>query len=292
MKSKEDFTGLVAVFGEILADVFPERSVPGGAPFNVARHLQVFGLRPLVISRIGNDALGAELLEEMVRLGMETAALQRDDRYPTGQVRVVLENGGHRFEILPDQAYDFIQPEPMSACLRAMPPQLAYFGTLAQRCAESRRAAQAFLRECQCPLFLDVNLRAPWYDLDTIAASLAAAHTVKLNDEELALVAAMFGWSALDEIEQARALQRTFDLEQVLATCGEKGCWLLDAQQRLHRAQPVPDTRPLVDTVGAGDAFAAVFLQGWLSGWTLQTTLQRACDYASAQCRVRGAAPQ
>lgn len=285
-------TGRVAVFGEVLADVFPEQRVLGGAPFNVARHLQVLGLQPLMISRMGDDALGAELLEEMVRLGMETSALQRDARYPTGQVRVVLENDDHRFEILPDQAYDFIQPDPLCASLRAMPPQVAYFGTLAQRGVQSRYAAQVFLRECQCPLFLDVNLRAPWYDKDTIAASLAAAHIVKLNDEELALVAAMFGWAALDEVEQARALQQAFELEQVLVTCGEKGCWVLDAQQQLHRAQPAPDTRPLVDTVGAGDAFAAVFLQGWLSGWALQTTLQRACDYASGQCRVRGAAPQ
>lgn len=285
-------TPVIALFGEVLADVFPDRSVLGGAPFNVARHLQVLGLHPVMISRIGNDTLGTTLLQEMAQLGMQTAAMQRDSTYSTGQVRVVLENGDHRFEILPDQAYDFIQPDPMCACLRTTPPQLAYFGTLAQRGAQSRFAAQVFLRECQCPLFLDINLRAPWYDRDTVTASLRAAQIVKLNDEELAVVAGMFGWPLLDEFEQASALQREFELQQVLVTCGAAGCWLLDAQQQLHRARPTSDNRPVVDTVGAGDAFAAVFMQGLLLGWALPTTLQRACDYASAQCRVRGAMPQ
>lgn len=292
MRESDNFLSLPVLFGEVLADMFPGQSVLGGAPYNVARHLQVLGFSPLLISRIGNDALADALLGEMTQRGLSTNGMQHDPVHPTGRVRVMLENNSHRFDILPEQAYDFIQPEPMRRLLRESPPQLAYFGTLAQRGAQSRFAAQVFLHECQCPLFLDVNLRAPWYDKDTIATSLAAAHTVKLNDEELAQVAAMFGWAALGEFEQARALQQAFELEQVLVTCGEKGCWLLDAQQQLHRAQPAPDTRPLVDTVGAGDAFAAVFLQGWLSGWALQTTLQRACDYASGQCRVRGAAPQ
>lgn len=284
-------TPVIALFGEVLADVFPDRSVLGGAPFNVARHLQVLGLNPIMISRIGNDALGTALLQEMVQLGMQTAAMQRDGTYPTGQVRVVLEKNGHHFDILPDQAYDFINPQETRAALTAHSPQLAYFGTLAQRGAPSRQAAQIFLQECQCPLFLDINLRAPWYDPDIVATSLRAAQIVKLNDEELAVVAGMFGWPLLDEFEQARALQREFELQQVLVTCGAAGCWLLDAQQQLHRARPTSDNRPVVDTVGAGDAFAAVFMQGLLSGWTLPDTLQRACHYASAQCRVRGAAP-
>ena len=284
-------TPVIALFGEVLADVFPDRSVLGGAPFNVARHLQVLGLNPVMISRIGNDALGTALLQEMAQLGMQTAAIQRDSTYLTSQVRVVLESSGHRFEILPDQAYDFINPQETRAALTAHAPQLAYFGTLAQRGAPSRQAAQVFLQECQCPLFLDINLRAPWYDRDIIAASLRAAQIVKLNDEELAVVAGMFGGALLDELEQARALQREFELEQVLVTCGAAGCWMLDAQRQVLRAQPAPDNRPVVDTVGAGDAFAAVFMQGLLSGWALPDTLQRACNYASAQCRVRGAAP-
>lgn len=281
----------VALFGEVLADVFPDQSVLGGAPFNVARHLQVLGSRPVMVSRIGNDALGEALLAEMASLHMETIGMQRDADHPTGQVRVMLKNDTHRFDILPDQAYDFIQTEPMRTTLRAIPPKLAYFGTLAQRNAVSREAAQNFLHECNCPVFLDINLRAPWFDTATISSALAATDIVKLNDEELATVAELLGLSALDEIAQARALQQRFKLEQVLVTCGEAGCWLLDVQQQVWKAAPLPDTSPVVDTVGAGDAFAAMFIHGLLQGSEMQATLQRACDYASAQCRIRGAAP-
>lgn len=291
MRESDNFLSLPVLFGEVLADMFPGQSVLGGAPYNVARHLQVLGFSPLLISRIGNDALADALIGEMTQRGLSTNGMQHDPVHPTGRVRVMLENNSHRFDILPEQAYDFIQPEPMRRLLRESPPQLAYFGTLAQRALQSRDAAQAFLRECQCPLFLDVNLRAPWYDQAIVAASLQAAHVVKLNGEELAVVARMFGYAGLDEIAQANALQQHFELEGIVVTCGEKGCWLLDSAQQLHFARPTADGRPVVDTVGAGDAFAAVYMQGWLSGWDVQATLQRACDYASAQCRVRGAAP-
>lgn len=281
----------MAVFGEVLADVFPEQSVLGGAPFNVARHLQMLGLHPVMISRIGNDALGNDLLTEMASLGMETSGMQSDADHPTGQVRVALENGTHRFDILPEQAYDFICPQTTRSTLANIPPKLAYFGTLAQRNAVSREAAQQFLQSCNCPVFLDINLRAPWFDTATLSNSLAMADIVKLNDEELATVAQLLNLSALDETAQVRALQQRFKLEQVLVTCGAAGCWLLDARQQLWKAAPLPDATPVVDTVGAGDAFAAMFIQGLLQGSETQTTLQRACDYASAQCRIRGAAP-
>jgi fructokinase len=285
-----DTAPVIAIFGEVLADVFPDQSVLGGAPFNVARHLQVFGLRPLMISRIGNDALGEILLQEMVQRRMETTGMQRDAVYPTGQVRVVLEDGGHRFDILPEQAYDAISAEAVTQALAKARPQLAYFGTLALRGAVSRQAALAFLQECWCQVFLDINLRAPWFDVETIDEALHAADLVKLNDEELAIVAELFGFGGLAPEAQALALQQRFGLQQILVTCGVAGSWLLDEQQQVLRAVPA-EAVPVADTVGAGDAYAAVFLQGLLAGWDAQTTLQRASDYAAAQCRVRGAAP-
>lgn len=281
---------VVAVFGEMLADVFPDRSVLGGAPFNVARHLQVFGLHPVMISRIGNDALGDALQQEMQQRGMDVCGIQRDAVHATGQVKVMLEAGSHHFDILPDQAYDYIDAEPINRVIATVPPRLAYFGTLALRSATSRQAAMSLLQSCHCPVFLDINLRAPWYGKDILVAALQQADIVKLNDDELAVVADMLGFETPDAQAQAVALQQRFALRQVLVTCGAAGSWLLDEHQQLFRAPPA-ESLQVVDTVGAGDAYAAVFIQGLLQGWEVPTILHRASQYAAAQCRVRGAAP-
>lgn len=282
---------VVALFGEVLADVFPERSVLGGAPYNVARHLQAFGLHPVLISRTGSDALRDELLGEMAGSGMDARGIQRDPDYPTGQVKVIFENGSHRFDILPDQAYDHICAEHARATIAAIKPRLAYFGTLAQRAEKSRLAAAQFLQDCDCPVFLDINLRTPWYDAATIAGSLIAADIVKLNAEELAVVSGLFGLAGLNPAAQAVALQQRFGLAQVLVTCGAAGSWLLDERQQILQTAPADPEQPVVDTVGAGDAFAAVFILGLLQQWDAPTTLHRAGEYAAAMCRVRGAAP-
>jgi fructokinase len=281
---------VVALFGEVLADVFPGMSVLGGAPFNVARHIQRFNLHPLLISRTGNDTLSALLLQEMTQLGMNISGIQRDAEFPTGQVQVIIENDGHHFDILPDQAYDHIDAAAVQQTLSAFPPQLAYFGTLALRHEKSRAAAMQFLQHCNCPVFLDINLRTPWYDSDTIKLALEAADFVKLNDEELTIVAGLFGSGSLVPRDQALSLQQHFGLRQVLVTCGERGSWLLDEKQQLLEAAPVTLAEPVVDTVGAGDAFAAVFMLGLLTGWDTATTLKHASEVAAALCRVRGAA--
>lgn len=258
---------LVALFGEVLADVFPGRSVLGGAPFNVARHLRLFGLHPLLISRIGEDALGEQLLQEMARLGLDASGFQHDPHYPTGQVRVVLENDGHRFDILPDQAYDQLCADTTRHTLAQHTPRIAYFGTLAQRSPRSKQAAQTFLQSVDCPLFLDINLRPPWVDRDILTHSLAAADIVKLNDEELTSVAGLFGFAEASPFDQAARLAQQFELRQVLVTCGAAGSWMLDESGTLLRAGSPAQKPQVVDTVGAGDAYAAVFLLGTLRGW-------------------------
>ena len=133
----------VVLFGEILVDVFPDRRVLGGAPFNVARHLQAFGLHPVLISRTGNDALRDELMAGMSDLGMDTGGVQSDPVHPTGQVLVHMDEGGHSFEILPEQAYDFIDARSADEIALASRPGLFYFGTLAQRHPVSCRALES-----------------------------------------------------------------------------------------------------------------------------------------------------
>lgn len=283
--------GTVALFGEVLADIFPDRSVLGGAPFNVARHLQAFGLHPVLISRTGNDALRGELLSSMARFGMDTLGVQCDPVHPTGQVVVHMDQGGHRFEISPTQAYDYIHAGVTRLVALSIQPQLIYFGTLAQRHNVSRRALTCLLQSAPAPRLLDINLRDPWYDEQTLKHSLRSADLVKMNREELALIARQLQLPGANAVAQAAALIEKFSLDRVLVTCGREGAWQLaaDGTETIDEGRAL--TSGIVDTVGAGDGFAAVFILGMLCGWPAGTSLQRANLFAAAVCGIRGAIP-
>lgn len=278
----------VAIFGEVLADVFPDQHVLGGAPYNVARHLQVFGVNAEIISRIGMDSIGKALMDEMMHLGLETQGIQFDTEYPTGQVKVHMQHGEHQFEILPDQAYDHINLAITHETMLAMQPNIAYFGTLAMRNIESRLAAEQFLAEANCLKFLDLNLRAPWYTQEVIEFALSKADIVKMNDEELSTVSRMLILRGSHQ-EQALALQQQFKLEQIIITCGENGSWLIDEKSQLIKSNAIEIPIEMIDTVGAGDAYSAVFMLGMLNEWDISTILDRASIFASAMCGVRGA---
>jgi len=282
----------VALFGEVLADVFPDRTVLGGAPFNVARHLRAFGLNPVLITRTGNDALREQLLGAMSRYGMETLGVQLDPVYPTGQVRVHLEDGGHRFEILDKQAYDFIHTAVARMSGLGIHPALVYFGTLAQRHETSRRALRALLARTDAPTFLDVNLRAPWYETQTIRRSLQHADIVKLNADELTELAGLFALAGDTPEGQARAMMQKFGIAAILTTCGAEGAWLVETERAAIRVAAQAENITLVDTVGAGDGFAAVFILGMLRRWKLPLTLGRAHAFAGSICGIRGAIPE
>jgi fructokinase len=284
-------TGVVALFGEVLADRFPDRSVLGGAPFNVARHLQAFGLHPVLITRTGNDELREELLASMARFEMDTLGVQCDPAHPTGQVIVRMEQGGHRFEIPPDQAYDFIHAGITRLVARSTQPELIYFGTLAQRHKISRRALNSLFRSIGAPRMLDINLREPWYDVQTLKRSLLRADLVKMNYDELASLARQLQLPGDNAAAQAAALIERFSLERVLVTCGAQGAWQLTADGTHTLAKGIAPTGGIVDTVGAGDGFAAVFILGMLRGWPASLTLSRANRFAAALCGIRGAIP-
>lgn len=278
----------VAIFGEVLVDVFPDQNVLGGAPYNVARHLQAFGVNAEIISRIGMDSLGEALMDEMMGLGLETQGIQFDTEYPTGQVKVHLQDGAHRFEILPDQAYDHINLAVTQETMLTMQADIAYFGTLALRNIESRLAAEQFLASAHCLKFLDLNLRAPWYTKEIIEFVLTQADVVKMNDDELTIIASYFAWIG-SPVQQARALQQQFKLQQIIITCGAKGSWLLNAHSQVVEPSDLANPIEVIDTVGAGDAYAAIFILGTLCGWDISTTIDRATLFAGAMCGVRGA---
>lgn len=280
----------VVLFGEILVDVFPDRTVLGGAPFNVARHLQGFGLHPVLISRIGCDTLQQRFLSSMKKFGMNIQGIQTDLTHPTGQVLVRMEKGGHSFEILPDQAYDYIDSDTARRTILEHQPELIYFGSLAQRHCVSRNALESLFKNAQAPRFLDINLRAPWFETQTLRNSLSHADFLKLNIEELRHLGNLFHLNTTGDENLATALVRNFGLKSIIVTCGDTGAWLRDEQGNLYTADSSGKIQ-VVDTVGAGDGFSAIVILGLFSNWPLGKTLLRADAFARKICEIRGAVP-
>lgn len=280
----------VLLFGEILIDRFPDRDVLGGAPLNVACHLHAFGCAPVLVSRIGQDAEGARLLQTMESAGLSTHGIQLDSVYPTGVVAVHLGAEGHRFNIVPNQAYDHIHPRLARVAALAANPKMVYFGTLAQR-ADSHRALRHMLRATSGQCFFDVNLRDPWIYGERLHWSLRHADIVKANNDELDRIAQLMNMDESGAETQARALIERYQLRGMLITCGGAGAWWLERGG--EKISIMPDKAvDVVDTVGAGDAFSAVFMFGLLRGWDMPVTLMRAQQFASAVCGIRGAIPE
>jgi len=282
----------VVFYGEVLADIFPDHSVLGGAPFNVARHLKAFGGNPILISRLGHDELSEEVLRAMLQNGMDTVGIQRDNSHPTGQVKVHMEDGTHRFEILPTQAYDFINPATARMNVLSSHPVLIYFGTLAQRNLTSKDALSSLLGSTDAVRFLDINLRPPWYDEKILRQSLGYADILKLNIDELEVMVKMFGLSAGAVQDSALQLIALFDLEQVLITCGDKGALLICKDGKVIESYLKGSAFNFVDSVGAGDGFSTICILGALHGWTMHSILERANAFAAAICGIRGAIPE
>lgn len=270
------------IFGELLFDRFPDGSeVLGGAPFNVAWNLHGLGLDPLMISRVGDDELGEGVLEAMRQQGMDTQGIQIDPEHPTGTVQISLEDGEPRFEIVDRRAYDFIEEPALPSGLK---PALLYHGSLALRHETSRESLRRLRESIQEPVFVDINLRPPWFDPDSLASMLQEATDLKLNEAELDSVAEA-GESLAERVEWLRT---RYALRRITVTRGADGASAFEEDGRRHDARP--GTRvEVVDTVGAGDAFSSVLIAGRLRGWPIGPTLERAQALAGAVVGRRGA---
>ncbi|MCL4234544.1 MAG: carbohydrate kinase [Deltaproteobacteria bacterium] len=269
------------VFGELLYDVFPDgRAVLGGAPFNVTRHLRGFGLDPLMISRVGDDERGRAALAAMRSWKMDTAGVQIDPVHPTGEVRVRLEAGQPTFEIGPDRAWDHIDSDPVRTALVGS-PGFIYHGSLALRSESSRDAFAALTEDHAVDRFLDVNLRSPWWNRDAVIALARDARWVKLNEDEATIL-----WGD-SRNETAERQLREWGCDAIVLTRGERGADVATEDGIRH----VESTRPRawVDSVGAGDAFAAVVVAGVIRGWRWPTVLPHASRFAAEVCAVSGA---
>jgi fructokinase len=275
----------IAIFGEVLFDQFPDgRQVLGGAPFNVAWHLQAFGQSPCFISRVGKDATGDTIRQAMLAWGMTVDNLACDPDYPSGTVQVTINNDEPGYEILADQAYDFITAQQLNADRQY---SIIYHGSLALRNRISEQALQNLTAHHHGKVFIDVNLRAPWWHKDAVNRWVGKAHWAKLNHDELMHL----GVRANTLQDEMRLFLAQHDLEALVVTCGSRGATAINQSGEFIEVTPETDLA-VVDTVGAGDAFAAVLLLGIRHDWPLQLTMERAQSFASALVTQRGATVQ
>jgi fructokinase len=281
--------GRIVVLGEALIDAFDDHEALGGAPFNVVRNLAALGAGPLLVSRVGVDPAGERITAQMTRLGMSLHGLQHDRDHATGRVLVELRDGQPEFRIEPDAAWDWLDSDAAIRVVGAAQPALVYFGTLSQRTACARASIHGALAASAAVRFLDLNLRSMPEQRAIAEASLHLAEILKVNEGELQ---ALFAWFApggeAAASESVFALMQRFELRRLIVTRGERGwaCYEADPRCVLEGRSPVVTVR---DTVGAGDAFAAVLLLGDLRAWPLQATLARAAEFSAAVCTLSGA---
>jgi len=278
-------TQQIAIFGEVLIDQFPDgHQVLGGAPFNVAWHLQAFGQHPCFISRVGNDAMGENIRQAMTDWGMSVENLQTDSDHPTGTVKVSINKDEPCYEILANQAYDFIAAQQLN---RTDQYSLIYHGTLALRNCVSEQALNVLKARHTGKVFVDVNLRAPWWHKESVDKWVSKADWVKLNHNELMQL--MPPQNTLQDAMRLFLTQHHLDV--LIVTCGESGAMALDNLGEFLEVAPAVNLS-IVDTVGAGDAFSAVLLLGIQQNWSLSVTMRRAQSFASALVTRRGATVQ
>ena len=205
------------IFGEVLFDHFPDgKRVLGGAPFNVAWHLQAFGQSPYFVSRVGDDAEGEEIRAAMRGWGMDSSGLQTDSERPTGKVMVSFENAEPAYDIVENCAYDAIDSGAIEASPAARDCEFLYHGSLALRGEPSRSALWQLETTGRKTVFIDVNLRSPWWQLEQVQEMLRGASWVKLNRDELDLL----GRDGSGDVLEPLAFMHEYDLRGLVVTVG------------------------------------------------------------------------
>lgn len=279
-------TAKVVCFGEMLWDLLPTGPVPGGAPMNVACQLRNLGLSSAMISAVGNDPLGQQIMEFLEKKGVDIGLVQRHPTQPTGTVLVTLDEAGiPSYEIVQPVAWDYIGLS--EAALDAVGQANAFvFGSLAARSETTLKTLEGLLEAASFPVF-DVNLRAPFYEEKTVNELLKKARLLKLNDEEIDILC---GWRAFKggQPAQMEFLKDEYHLDAVVLTRGANGAALLnDSGLYEHSGYRVQ----VADTVGSGDAFLAGFLSQWLGGASPLECLSFACATGALVASLPGGTP-
>lgn len=289
--NRTDSRPIVVGLGEILWDMLPDgHRQMGGAPANFAYHAQALGARGVVVSRVGDDDLGREILDRLGDLGLDTQFVDIDPDHPTGTVTVELDDQGKPdFTIHENVAWDHLSrsPEAMSLAERA---DAVCYGTLAQRGEATRQTVRAFLDRSRrdCLRTLDVNLRQRYYDAGVLRELLGRTDVLKLSDDELLELGRLLDIGEDEETILAEALER-YELRLIALTRGSKGSLLYAKDDRDERGAAPAD---VVDTIGAGDSFTAALVTGLLAGWPLGRINEHAARVAAYVCGQSGATPE
>lgn len=273
--------------GEILWDLLPEGKQLGGAPTNFAYHARQLGLEASIISNVGNDELGLEIIHNIKEAGI-ISFIDAIDR-PTGTVSVRLDkNGIPNYVIHEDVAWDFITPSE-SAIEFACQADAICFGTLAQRSETSYYSIQETLKtvpDAALKVF-DINMRQRFYNETIIRNSLQKANVLKLNDEEILVFADIFGISG-DEFEIMHQILENHDLKILALTKGARGSWLISQEEDSFLDTPKVK---VADTVGAGDSFTAGLVAGLLKNKPLKEIHRSAVEISAFVCTQKGGTP-
>ncbi len=285
MKFKNDS---ILCFGEVLWDRLPTGAKPGGAPLNVALHLNAIGLDASIASKVGNDKAGAELIAFLQESGVDTSLIQTDEKLPTSEVLVHLdENNNATYEICEPVAWDNITFNDELA-QKARDCGLVVYGSLASRNKTTRDTLLKLL-ETDAVKLIDVNLRKPYDKKEVLEKLLKKSDIVKLNDDELMAFA---NWQGkIDENEQDRVkwFAAQYGVEMVCVTKGDKGAILyFDQQFYEHPGFKVN----AVDTVGAGDAFLAGIVAAFLQKKEPKEAIALACATGAFVASKAGATPK
>ena len=281
---------MVVGMGEALWDVLPEGKKIGGAPANFAYHVSQFGLSSCVVSAIGDDALGHEIVENFTSKGLK----QHIDvvPYPTGTVQVEIDQAGiPQYDIKENVAWDNI---PFTESLKslALKTRAVCFGSLAQRNVVSRETINSFLdampKTEDSLVVFDVNLRQGFYNKEILCNSMSRCNILKINDEELVAVSRMFGYPGIDLQDKCWILLGKYNLKMLILTCGVNGSYVFTPGNVSF--VPTPKVE-VADTVGAGDSFTAAFIASILRGKSVSEAHHLAVSTSAYVCTQKGAMP-
>lgn len=281
---------IVVGMGEALWDVLPEGKKLGGAPANFAYHVSQFGLESRVVSAVGQDKLGAEILENFRQ--KQLYGLIETVPYPTGTVQVELDaEGVPCYDIKEGVAWDNI---PYTQALEGLASQTraVCFGSLAQRSIVSRQTIHRFLDampdDADTLRIFDINLRQGFYTKEILCDSFRRCNILKINDEELVTVSRMFGYPGIDLQDKCWILLAKYDLKMLILTCGVNGSYVFTPGHISFVETPKVQ---VADTVGAGDSFTAAFVAATLRGLPVPEAHRLAVDTSAYVCTQQGAMP-
>ncbi|MDJ1466582.1 carbohydrate kinase family protein [Xanthocytophaga flava] len=278
---------LIVCFGEILWDVLPTSKQPGGAPMNVAADLRNFGVNAQLISRVGNDELGNELIDFLKQKGIPTELVQTGQSHLTGVAKANVSDANEvTYKIVQPVAWDYIQ---LTQSMEQTVKQSNFFvyGSLVARSQQSHETLLSLLKIAPHKVF-DVNLRAPHYTRELVEDLLHQAHIAKLNEHELAELAAWYGNSTNLHVTM-QTLQDRYSLDTVCVTLGAQGAALLNKDGFFQQSGFIVEVK---DTIGSGDAFLAAFLYKTLQNEEPKKTIEFACATGAFLATKQGATPQ